>query len=86
MNGSDGFGNELKDYEVSLELGKAYIWNNRIPHQMAPKKPSKVEPRINIIIGFSPWFNYNEEQDQFEESINWGIPISTIVNNDLWLK
>jgi hypothetical protein len=84
MHGDDGFGNRISNYEHSLQLGKAYMWNNRIPHQMAPKKISE-DPRINIVIGFSPWFDYDPETDQFVRNTNWGIPISTIVKEKLFI-
>ena len=83
MNGDDSLGNSIDNLEFSPELGKVYMWNNRIPHQMAPID-IKDDPRIYIIIGFSPWFNF--ENNQYVPNENWGYPISTIVENQLFIQ
>lgn len=82
IDGDDGIGNSLKT-EFSPELGKVYMWNNRIPHQMAPLEV-KDDPRIYIIIGFSPWFNFKD--GKYVPNENWGFPISTIVENQLFIN
>ena len=82
INGDDGLGNKLENVEFSPELGKVYMWNNRIPHQMAPQEV-RDDPRIYVIIGFSPWFNF--VNNQYTPNDNWGYPISTIVENKLFL-
>ena len=50
---------EFEDNRYNLEVGKGYVWNNRIPHRVAPSHPGN-DPRINLIIGFSPWFYFEE--------------------------
>lgn len=82
IHGDDALGNHLKNVEFCPELGKAYMWNNRIPHQMAPLEV-RDDPRIYVIIGFSPWFNY--ENGEYIPNDNWGYPIETIVKNNLFL-
>ena len=82
INGDDGIGTSLQT-EFCPELGKVYMWNNRIPHQMAPLEV-RDDPRIYIIIGFSPWFNF--ENGQYVPNENWGFPISTIVENQLFIQ
>jgi len=83
LNGEDGIGNKLENVEFSPELGKVYLWNNRIPHQMAPLE-IRDDPRIYLIIGFSPWFNFKD--GKYVPNENWGFPISTIVENQLFIQ
>lgn len=83
LSGSDELGNTVENLELSPELGKVYMWNNRIPHQMAPLE-IRDDPRIYVIIGFSPWFNF--ENGEYVPNKNWGIPIESIVKNRLFLK
>ena len=83
INGDDGLGNTIENEEFAPELGKVYLWNNRIPHQMAPLEV-RDDPRIYIIIGFSPWFNF--EDGEYVPNDNWGYPISTIVENTLFIQ
>ena len=86
MHGDDGFGNSAS-FTKTLTLGKAYCWNNRIPHriQVVDKKPLE-DPRINVIVGFSPWFNYDKEHDSFYPNQNYGKTVEEIVKGKLFLK
>lgn len=86
IDGSDDYGNTEKA-EYTLELGKAYIWNNRIPHRVtARKKTYKDDPRIHVIVGFSPWFNYSKEEDCFYPNDNHGMTIEEIINEKRFIK
>jgi len=86
LKGEDDFGNSY-DYTTHLEVGKAYFWNTRIPHRVgtstATHKPSE---RIHLVLGFSPWFNFNPEEDAYEPSENYGKSIASIIKNKLYLK
>ena len=41
--------------EKHLEVGKAYIWNTRLPHRVIDKSGAKNE-RLHIVAAFIPWF------------------------------
>ena len=70
-----------------LEVGKAYIWNTRKPHRPAfIKKVEMKEPRINIVLGLTPWLNYDEKNDKYSKNKYFGKPIKEIVEEKLWLK
>ena len=78
---------ETKNKEYKLELGKAYLWNTRLPHRPAiTKKVETKEPRINVVIGLTPWLNYNKETDSYSKNKLFGKPISEIVNERLFVK
>lgn len=83
IHGEDGIGNKVENLEFAPKLGKVYMWNNRIPHQMHAKEV-RDDPRIYVIIGFNPWFNFID--DKYVKNENWGIPIQTIVRNKLFLN
>ena len=74
---------EFEDGHHHLELGKAYIWDNSIPHRVAPTEVGN-DPRINLIIGFCPWFTFSN--GVFTKNDVWGKDIQEIVNKKQFLK
>lgn len=55
IRGTDEHGNSMH-LKKSLEVGKFYIWNQRIPHRVFCEGSPKTDlPRIHIILGFMPW-------------------------------
>jgi len=86
FDGDDNLGNQAS-FDKILEYDKAYIWNNRIPHEVGCYKSDPLtDPRINMIVGFSPWFDYDEENDRFVSNSNFGIPVSRIIKDRLFLN
>lgn len=84
--GEDVYGNKLS-IEKHLEVGKAYIWNTIIPHQVTVKEEtSDTEPRIHLVIGLTPWLDYNEQTDEWEFNSNYKKPLVEIVKNKLFIK
>jgi hypothetical protein len=85
--GEDEFGNKLNIVNKHLEVGKVYIWNTRIPHRITLKRVcNNPNPRIHMVLGFSPWFDYNEDTDSFIQNNLWGESLDNIVKNKLFLK
>lgn len=86
IKGQDEFGNSL-DLKKHLELGKAYIWNTRIPHRVTLLKeiPFPFE-RIHLVLGLGTWVNYNAINDSFSKSNLHGIPVQEIVQNKLFIQ
>ena len=84
---SDEYVIETKNKTYKLELGKAYLWNTSVPHRPTIiKKVKYKEPRINVVIGMTPWLNYDEEKDIYTKNKYFGKPISEIVNEKLFVK
>ena len=78
MKGDDGYGNSF-EMEKHFEVGKAYIWNTKIPHEVTfMEKTSDMTPRIHMVIGFLPWLNYNKDMDCFWHSDNYGKQMKDI--------
>jgi hypothetical protein len=86
INGNDGFGNTLQ-LEKHLEVGKAYIWNTKIPHQVTIKEETAdKEPRIHIVLGITPWLNYHENFDFWTINSNFKIPMKDYVSKKMFIK
>ena len=78
---------ETKNKSYKLELGKAYLWNTMLPHRPAIiKKVNTKQPRINVVIGLTPWLNYDNKKDIYTKNKYFGKPISEIVNERLFVK
>jgi hypothetical protein len=87
IDGTDDYGNSFTLLNKHLEIGKAYIWNTRIPHRIyINKMVSSFKPRIHIVLGLSPWINYNDEDDSYSHSDHYGKSIKDIVVNKFFLK
>jgi hypothetical protein len=87
IDGVDDHGHKFTLIGKHLEVGKAYIWNTRIPHRIYINNiVSSPKPRIHIVLGLAPWIKYNDIEDSYEESIYYGKPINEIVENKLFLK
>lgn len=87
IDGADEYGNTLSLKGKHLAVGKAYIWNTRIPHRIyIDNIVSSFLPRIHMVLGLSPWIRYNDTEDSFEESKYYGTPIQQIVENKLFLQ
>ena len=87
IDGTDEHGNNTTLLGKHLEIGKAYIWNTRIPHRVYINNVvSSAKPRIHIVLGLAPWLRYNSADDSYEESIHYGKSIDEIVKNKLFLK
>lgn len=65
---------------VHLEIGKIYTWNTNISHRVYPTKKIDTK-RVHIVLGFSPWFDYIEEEDAFTVNEFFGKmhPIEIII-------
>ena len=84
---SDEYAIEWKDKVYQLELGKAYLWNTRMPHRISiVKKVESKEPRINLVLGLTPWLNYNPNTDTYTPNKYFGKSINEIVKERLFVK
>ena len=45
-----------------LEPGRLYSWDTDIPHRPVATEPSD-RVRIHLVLGFSPWLDYVEEEE-----------------------
>lgn len=86
VDGEDAYGNKLS-FEKHLEVGKAYIWNTIIPHQVTVKEETTdTEPRIHLVLGLTPWLDYNEPNDEWTFNSNYKKSLKEIVEKKLFIK
>lgn len=86
IHGPDDEG-KMFHMERHLETGKAFIWNNRIAHRVTGlKQCPEDDPRIHIIVGFSPWLNYDKKRDCFVHNENHGRKILDIINSKNFIR
>lgn len=57
--------------EHFLEPGYAYTFNTNIPHRVYVKEPSS-QPRIHLVLGFSPWFDHDPGEDRWRVNAHFG--------------
>lgn len=87
IQGEDPYGNKLNLENQHLEVGKAYMWNTKVPHRITySKKCEYQEPRIHIVLGFTPYFDYDSQSDSFSVNNNFGRSIKEIVDNKEFLR
>jgi hypothetical protein len=85
IEGNDEFGNSSA-MKTHLPAGNLYTWNTRIPHRVGLRRRCRFEhDRIHLILGFSPWYDYNEENDSYVKSALYGMPINQIINEKLFI-
>ncbi len=54
-----------------LEVGHAYAWDTYWPHRPMATERAEVS-RINIVLGFAPWFDYLPDEDCWERNECFG--------------
>jgi hypothetical protein len=55
--------------DINLELGQAYTWDTNQPHRVHGVDHTD---RINLVLGFSPWFDYDPEQQAWISNEYYG--------------
>ena len=84
---SDEYVMEWSDKIYKLEVGKAYLWNTRMSHRPTIiKKVKTKEPRINIVLGLTPWLDFNHNTCEYTPNKLFGKPINEIVKEKLFIK
>ena len=84
---SDEYVMQWNGNTYQLELGKVYLWNTRIKHRPTViKKVETKEPRINIVMGLTPWLNYDRLTDTYSKNEYFGKSVKEIVERKLFVK
>lgn len=81
----DTFMFELEGHRPEhLALGNMYSWDTNIPHRVFPTT-SEPRHRVHLVFGFSPWFDYIEEEDAFVSNEFYGEmhPIDMLINGHI---
>lgn len=66
-----------------LEVGKAYTFDSNIPHSVFTTEHVPVT-RTNLVLGFSPWFDYLPEEKAWVQNEFWGKhPFDMLMDGDI---
>jgi hypothetical protein len=70
--------------EHVFEPGYGYSWDTNLPHRACNTTPDTAD-RTAIILGFSPWFDYNPETDEWAPNEFFGKkhPLQMLVDGDV---
>ena len=71
----------LNHKPVHLNYGDIYSWDTNIAHRVFPTTAEN-RSRIHVVLGFSPWFDYNAEEDSWTANEFFGKmhPIDMLIN------
>lgn len=79
----DNWGVDVDGERYILETGKAYVWNNSIRHRVSPTEVGN-DPRINLIFGLAPWFEFSS--GMFRKNEIWGEDLQEIISQKKFLR
>jgi hypothetical protein len=70
---------QYRGEDINLKLGKAYTWDTNQPHRVHGVDGTD---RTNLVLGFSPWFDYDAEHEAWISNEYYGEchPIEMVKN------
>jgi hypothetical protein len=70
-----------------LPVGNMYTWDTNIPHRAFPTS-CEDRTRTHIVLGLSPWFDYDPEEDSFTSNEFYGEmhPLDMLANGHIHEK
>jgi hypothetical protein len=70
-----------------LPVGNMYTWDTNLPHRAYPTSEED-RSRTHIVLGFSPWFDYDHEEDCFFSNEFYGEihPLDMLVSGKIHEK
>ena len=76
-----------KQEPVHLDIGNMYSWDTHLPHRVFPTT-NEQKTRTHLVLGFSPWFDYNAEDDSFTSNEFYGKmhPIDMLIQGHVHEK
>ena len=76
---------QLRDEEpYHLETGYAYTWDTTHPHRVYHFAET-TKDRIHFVLGYSPWFDFDKENQCWIKNEFWGKhPIQMVMDGDIF--
>lgn len=70
---------------VHLDIGWAYSFDSFVPHRVYTTQNSPAQ-RIHLVLGYSPWFNYDEQEAAWYPNEFFGKkhPFDMLVDGDIF--
>lgn len=60
---------ESEKFKINMKEGEAYVWDTHIPHRVYGVSAN---PRVTLVLGFSPWFDYIPEERMWVSNEYYG--------------
>lgn len=76
---------QLENYDpANLPVGRAYSWDTNVPHTVFNTAKSDTR-RIHIVLGFSPWWDYDPDEQSWFQNEFYGVkhPFDMLVDGDV---
>jgi len=75
---------ENRSEPIFLDKGWAYTFNNTIPHKVYTARFSS-KPRTHLVLAYSPWWDYNLEEDTWTTNEFFGKkhPMQMVMDGDV---
>ena len=75
---------ENRDEPIFLEKGWAYTLDNKIPHKVFTARLTS-KTRTHLVLGYSPWWDYNIEEDAWSTNEFFGKkhPMQMVMDGDV---
>jgi hypothetical protein len=70
-----------------LPVGNMYTWDTNVPHRAYPDS-NEDKSRTHLVLGFSPWFDYDENEDCYFSNEFYGEmhPLDMLVSGKIHRK
>lgn len=78
---------QIENHEPThLKIGWAYSWDTYIPHRVFCENVVDDSRRIHAVLGFSPWWDYNAEEQCWTQNEFYGVkhPFDMLVDGDIF--
>lgn len=85
-NPENAYGIEIEDYGTkSFTPGNWYVWDTYVTHRPYVAKPMPGYKRTNYVLAVSPWFDWNEEDQCWEQNEFYGEkhPVDMVIDGDV---
>jgi hypothetical protein len=71
-------------YHLDIGEGKAYSWDTSIPHRVFHKGET-TKDRINFVLGYSPWFDFDKENRCWVQNDFYGKhPFQMLIDGEIF--
>ncbi len=76
---------QMKDEDpYHLDTGYAYSWDTTVPHRVY-HTTNTYEDRIHFVLGYSPWFDFDKENQCWIKNDFWGKhPLQMVLDGDIF--
>ena len=84
-NPENAYGIEIENYgSKSFTPGNWYVWDTYVTHRPYVAKPMPGYKRTNYVLAVSPWFDWNEEEQCWQQNEFYGEkhPVDMVIDGD----